>query len=614
MVARRFIRVPALPLAALILVLFVMADVSASPRTALVIGNSRYQISPLKNPVNDATDMANTLTQFDFDVNLQINADHRTMVRAIRDFGRTIKKHGGVGLFYYAGHGIQVRGRNYLIPLGAVIESEGDAQFEAVDAGFVLSKMQDAGNDMNIVILDACRNNPFARNFRSSAQGLARMDAPKGSIVAYATAPGELAADGSGRNGIYTKHLIQNIQAPQLKLEDVFKNVRRAVVMETANKQVPWESSSLMGQFYFSAPEPSPPPQQTPPESDKSDILTKQAEILFWDSIQNSTDPAMFEAFLLQFPDGIFANLATMKITQLTRARQSALIAKKDSVPTVTENKPTPPQRVKPAEKKETITETGTTYSGFVSPPATQAVSAKKQPETPPKTKPAQTKTEVKQTSPHKKPVDTIKTEPAEVKVKKPVKTDMVAALDVKVGKPDVETSPSPKKDIDSFLKIAVFPFKPAQDYWNQFVLNSAESFFLQNKKLKLIASFYENELTATNQAVNQGKEKPFLPLNDKKYNFDRIWGSKQMSFGRAKPHIQEISDSGKTLGADYILTGSVFSSHGDPVSGRISLFLIDVNHNKMVSEKYSSSDMESDCFHVSNSLIEKMFEKISNL
>jgi uncharacterized caspase-like protein len=266
----------------------------------------------LKNPVNDAADMADTLAQFDFEVDLQIDVDHRTMVRAIRNFGRTIKKQGGVGLFYYAGHGIQVKGRNYLIPIGAVIETEGDAQFEAVDAGFVLSKMEDARNDMNIVILDACRNNPFARNFRSSSQGLARMDAPKGSIVAYATAPGELAADGTGRNGIYTKHLIQNIQAPHLKLEDVFKNVRRAVVMETSNKQVPWESSSLMGQFYFSPPKPSPPPQQAPADTA---VLEKQAEILYWDSIKNSTDPAMFEAFLVQFPDGIFANLATIKMT-----------------------------------------------------------------------------------------------------------------------------------------------------------------------------------------------------------------------------------------------------------------------------------------------------------
>jgi len=420
------------------------------------------------------------------------------MVTAIREFGRQIKQQGGVGLFYYAGHGIQVKGCNYLIPLGAVIESEGDARFEAVDAGFVLSKMEDAGNDMNIVILDACRNNPFARSFRSSSQGLARMDAPKGSIIAYATAPGELAADGTGRNGIYTKHLIENIKTPQLRLEDVFKNVRRAVVNETGNKQVPWESSSLMGQFYFFLPKPSPPPRQITPESD---VLTKQAEILFWDSIQNSTDPAMFEAFLLQFPDGIFANLATIKMTQITRAGQSAITAKNDPMPTGIENKPTPAQLAKPAETKNSTTETATANNDFIPPPAPQAVSEKKQPANVPKIKSAQTKTEVKQTVPPKKPVAAIVTEPLEVNVKKPVKTDMRAALDVKVEKPKMNIADSGKKDITSSMKLAVFPFKPARNYWNRFVLTGSENFYLQNKDLKLIASFYDNDLMATNQA-----------------------------------------------------------------------------------------------------------------
>jgi hypothetical protein len=296
----------------LVLILFFVTDAAATQRTALVIGNSSYQISPLKNPVNDATDMAATLTRSGFTVNLKINADQRTMVTAIRDFGRQIKQDGGVGLFYYAGHGIQVRGRNYLIPLEAVIESEGDVQFEAVDAGFVLSKMEDAGNDMNIVILDACRNNPFARNFRSGTQGLARMDAPKGSIIAYATAPGELAADGTGRNGIYTKHLIQNIQAPQLRLEDVFKNVRRAVVKETGNKQVPWESSSLMGQFYFTQTQPQPPATKTIAQHNTA--IDSSYEILFWESIKGSRDPRMFEAYLERYPNGIFVTLAQINL------------------------------------------------------------------------------------------------------------------------------------------------------------------------------------------------------------------------------------------------------------------------------------------------------------
>jgi len=219
-------------------------------RTALVIGNGMYQTAPLKNPVNDAVDMANVLTSRGFEVTVKINADMRAMKSAVRAFGKQLRTGRGVGLFYYAGHGFQLAGRNYLVPIGSEIQTESEAEFEAFDAGRILGQMADAGNDLNIVILDACRNNPFARSFRSSVTGLARMDAPKGSIIAYATSPGNLAADGDGRNGLYTKHLIRNIQEPALTVEQVFKNVRMAVAAETASKQIPWESSSLMGDFY----------------------------------------------------------------------------------------------------------------------------------------------------------------------------------------------------------------------------------------------------------------------------------------------------------------------------------------------------------------------------
>jgi hypothetical protein len=215
----------------------------------------------------------------------------------------------------------------------ARIESEGDIKFEAVDAGFVLSKMEGAGNDVNIVILDACRNNPFARNFRSGTQGLARMDAPKGSIIAYATAPGELAADGRGRNGIYTKHLIQNIQAPQLRLEDVFKNVRRSVVNETGNKQVPWESSSLMGQFYFAQAQQTPPPAT----AQQNTAIDSSYEILFWESIKDSKDTRMFEAYLERYPNGNFVTLAQINMQKYdtpllksTLDQESVPMSKKD--------------------------------------------------------------------------------------------------------------------------------------------------------------------------------------------------------------------------------------------------------------------------------------------
>lgn len=219
-------------------------------RLALVIGNGDYQNSPLKNPVNDAQDMARVLRKMGFEVIHKENAEQRRMEEAIRDFGRGLRSE-GIGLFYFAGHGIQVKGRNYLIPIGAKIESESDVRFESVDAGRVLGKMEDAGNELNIVILDACRNNPFARSFRSSNRGLARMDAPKGSLVAYATAPGSVASDGKGRNGTYTKYLLKHMGTPGLKVEEVLKNIRIDVMEETGDKQVPWESSSLRGDFYF---------------------------------------------------------------------------------------------------------------------------------------------------------------------------------------------------------------------------------------------------------------------------------------------------------------------------------------------------------------------------
>jgi len=221
------------------------------PRTALVIGNASYNSSPLRNPVNDASNMAEALRNLGFTVIHKQNAKQRDMEKAIRDFGKRLRKNGGVGLFYYAGHGMQVNGRNYLIPVDAEIETESDVKYEAVDAGRVLGKMEDADNNLNIVILDACRDNPFAKSFRSGNKGLAKMDAPTGSIVAYATAPGSVAADGMSRNGLYTSMLLKHITTPGLRIEEFFKIVRIDVMNDSNKKQVPWESSSLTGDFYF---------------------------------------------------------------------------------------------------------------------------------------------------------------------------------------------------------------------------------------------------------------------------------------------------------------------------------------------------------------------------
>jgi len=228
----------------------IQAAPSAERRIALVIGNAAYPAAPLKNPVNDARDMARALRSLGFDVIARENASLAQMEGAVNEFWGKLKK-GGAGLFYFAGHGLQVNGRNYLVPVDARLEAEQDARYKCMDAGLVLGRMENAGNGLNIIILDACRNNPFARSWRSADAGLAKMDAPKGSIIAYATAPDSVAADGEDKNGLYTEKLLQAMRAPGQPVEQMFKRVRDEVMRATKDKQVPWESTSLRGDFYF---------------------------------------------------------------------------------------------------------------------------------------------------------------------------------------------------------------------------------------------------------------------------------------------------------------------------------------------------------------------------
>jgi uncharacterized caspase-like protein/formylglycine-generating enzyme required for sulfatase activity len=232
------------------------ASWGAETRVALVIGNSEYASGPLPNPANDAKLMGDALTSLGFDVIARRNADQTTMKRAIEEFGSRLEKAGAgaVGLFYYAGHGVQLNGKNYLIPTTARIDREGDVEIEAVSADWVIEQMRYARNQLNIVILDACRNNPFTRSMRSVDHGLASMDAPAGIIIAYSTAPGSVAADGSGRDSPYTEALTQAIRDLHEPVEQVFKHVRVNVMAETGGKQIPWEASSLTGDFYFAGP------------------------------------------------------------------------------------------------------------------------------------------------------------------------------------------------------------------------------------------------------------------------------------------------------------------------------------------------------------------------
>lgn len=220
-------------------------------RVALVIGNANYQaVGVLRNPVNDAQDMASSLESLGFEVILQTDASLQEMEEALREFFTAIRQ-GSVGVFYYAGHGIQSGGENYLIPVDAEIEIESHLRYEAMALGEVLDYMEDANNRINIVILDACRNNPFARSWRSMQRGLATIDAAEGVLLAYATAPGDVAADGVGRNGTFTASLLEYITSPGIDVEQLFKQVREDVWNETNGAQVPWTSSSLIGDFSF---------------------------------------------------------------------------------------------------------------------------------------------------------------------------------------------------------------------------------------------------------------------------------------------------------------------------------------------------------------------------
>jgi formylglycine-generating enzyme required for sulfatase activity len=215
-------------------------------RTALVIGNSKYEQGPLRNPANDARAIGNTLKGLGFNVTLQYNLNLRQTDEAVRAFGQKIKG-GGIGLFYFAGHGVQVDGVNYLAPVGARVEKEQDVKFEMLDVGKITAEMEAAKNGLNILILDACRNNPFMRAFRSQNSGLAPINAPSGTYIAFATAPGTTASDGEGENGLYTQELLTNLKQPGLRLEDVFIRTRVAVKKKSNDVQVPWENGALEG-------------------------------------------------------------------------------------------------------------------------------------------------------------------------------------------------------------------------------------------------------------------------------------------------------------------------------------------------------------------------------
>ena len=253
-------------LSCILLVLIVLvtaaAPANAEQRAALVIGNSAYGFAPLANPANDAADVAAALRDTGFNVALRLNASQSAMMDAIRNFGQTLKRSNGMGLFFFAGHGVQVKGENYLIPVGDAFASEADLTSRAVKATDVVDAMAAAGNYLNVVILDACRDNALGD---SSTRGLSRIDSNARLFISYSTSPGSVAQDGAGRNSPYTKYLTQAIGVPDLTLEQTFKSTLKGVYQETHGQQTPWISSSFFGDFIFRATQ-----QQAALEPDKA--------------------------------------------------------------------------------------------------------------------------------------------------------------------------------------------------------------------------------------------------------------------------------------------------------------------------------------------------------
>ncbi|MGA9603189.1 MAG: caspase family protein [Methyloceanibacter sp.] len=217
-----------------------------APRAALVIGNADYSFGPLRNPKNDAEAMAKALEEAGFDVTVATDADQTAMENAVHDFGAKLKSRGGVGLFYFSGHGAQIDGENYLIPVS--LTSAEQIKTGSVSATEIVNAMAGAHNGLNIFILDACRTNPFDPN---GAHGLSRIDSNASLFVSYATSPGAVALDGAGHNSPYTKYLSEWIATPNLSIEDTFKRTLKGVYVDTHGQQTPWISSTFFGDFVF---------------------------------------------------------------------------------------------------------------------------------------------------------------------------------------------------------------------------------------------------------------------------------------------------------------------------------------------------------------------------
>jgi signal transduction histidine kinase len=291
-------------------------------RLALIIGNSSYREAPLVNPASDARAVGALFTQAGFSVDSRLDATRGDMMAAIERFGAAVKRsETKLVVFYYAGHGAQLDWRNYLLPVDAVVQKQDDLKQRCIDLGLLLGQFSAAKDKTFVVILDACRNNPFGSAYRPEQKGLSQFDAPVGSLLAYATAPGNVASDGNGQNGLYTENLVRELGRRDTRIEDALKRVRLNVRLASHGEQIPWETTSLESDvFIFSEG------RKKLSESELEQLV--EADVTEWARIKSSKKIDDWVGYLRSFPNGHFAEIAQMRLARLL-AEDERLAAEK---------------------------------------------------------------------------------------------------------------------------------------------------------------------------------------------------------------------------------------------------------------------------------------------
>ena len=334
--------------AALALLLLSAAPAWAEQRVALVIGNGSYAHAPsLANPLNDAADIGAALERLGFEVTSIENADGETLRRGLHEFKRAASV-SDVAVLFYAGHGIEVDRRNFLVPVDARLQSDDDVEFETVPLELV-SRAVEGARELRLIILDACRDNPFAAAMqragatRSIGRGLARVEPSGDTLVAYAAKEGTVAADGAGRNSPYTEALLAHLEEPGLEVGWMFREVRDAVLASTGGRQEPFVYGSLSGKrvYLVAPPEPEPAPAPTTaeaqpapaPAAGESEALRALAEREFWVSVKDSAYAADIEAYLERYPSGTYEILARNRLARLQAAPEETGAAEAGDAP-----------------------------------------------------------------------------------------------------------------------------------------------------------------------------------------------------------------------------------------------------------------------------------------